>query len=123
MEFSELGKLCAECGVLDYCPFLCNKCTKTFCIKHYNYANHACVSTGSDKLFINCPKCKKTLSLKRCDAETALKVHSDECIKLHPEKYCAKKNCKHRHLIICRVCNKKYCVAHRINHKCSTVKK
>lgn len=118
MEFSELGELCSECGVLDYCPFSCDKCLNSFCIKHFNYSNHTCITTKPAALFVSCPRCKKQLSLMKVDVDQALVTHSLDCIKLHPYKYCAKKNCKHKHQITCKQCTKNYCISHRRNHSC-----
>lgn len=45
----QVGEHCSLCSQLDFLPFVCDGCGKTFCEAHRKPAGHACVPTGKDK--------------------------------------------------------------------------
>lgn len=119
MEFSNIGAICEKCKQQDFCPFNCNTCNKSFCHKHFN--NHQCLKKEKKYYFFDCPLCSKKIKSENELGDTAVNQHIEtNCIKLHPEKYCSEKKCKYKYNIVCKLCNKKYCINHRNNHKCKS---
>ena len=57
-----IGRHCAveTCMQLDFLPFTCDCCSRTFCLDHRNYAAHACPDAKSKETeVIVCPVCAK----------------------------------------------------------------
>ena len=120
MEFNHIGGICFKCKRQDFCPICCDKCNEMFCHDHYNQDKHACNVKKIKLLFIDCPMCKKKLKVRDSVDVTVNKHLDKDCIKLHRHKYCTLKKCKYKHNIICKLCNKKYCISHRNTHTCLT---
>ena len=120
MDFSKIGAICFHCKKQDFCPIKCDKCNNMFCFKHSNKDTHNCPVKDIKLEFIKCPMCKKILKVVDSVDITVSKHLDNECIKLHPNKYCSVKKCKYKHKILCKKCNKNYCINHRNNHKCLT---
>lgn len=94
MEFSNLGKNCSYCKMLDFLPFKCNLCNKFYCINHRTYFDH---------------ECDKYHEKQICDKINKIKIKKYKC-------YTCKKKTKFK--IKCNICLKITCIKHRLNHKC-----
>jgi len=117
-----IGKHCSlkECNQLDFLPFKCNLCKKSFCLEHKTYDSHKCPISQENNITkkIKCPLCNKKFYIKNKD-------DPDNIINSHIMKGCAHVNkCKYKkcnvtlHVISCKKCNKYYCIKHRF-HKCN----
>lgn len=61
-----LGEHCdlPHCATLDFLPFRCDCCHKTFCLDHHGYAAHGCPNAaGKSTEVIVCPLCAKGVRL------------------------------------------------------------
>jgi hypothetical protein len=132
MEFSNLGKHCEHprCHQLDFLPFKCDGCTKTYCLDHRTYDAHTCPKTlVVDKKVPTCPLCDAIISIpKGGDINAAVDQHiTSGCKPPEKEKIyknkCTVKGCKQCELIPinCKQCRQIFCLKHRspLDHKCS----
>jgi len=129
MEFSELGDHCEYLGclLLDFLPFQCSGCKKTFCLEHRSFSGHKCDHTSTIQV-PECPLCQQLIPLKKGeDPNTKVDEHiSKGCPKEDSEKmktnFCSHKKCKNAELIpiLCPNCRKNYCLKHRhaADHEC-----
>ena len=118
MEFDHIGKRCSICNVLDLCPTKCDKCKEFFCQEHIKESAHNCHIKDKVIEFIKCPMCNKTLRIKNNANETVSCHLDNNCIKIHPHKYCSIKNCKKSNFTTCNKCKKGYCINHMRLHRC-----
>jgi predicted nucleic acid binding AN1-type Zn finger protein len=61
-----IGEHCAEpsCRLVDFLPFTCDCCHRTYCLEHRTYASHACKAAGQKQsTTIVCPLCAKAIKL------------------------------------------------------------
>ncbi|KAM4689546.1 AN1-type zinc finger protein 1 [Discoglossus pictus] len=94
----DIGRHCGfeHCGQLDFLPFLCDGCSRVFCLKHRSRDSHGCpeVTTNND--------CVKS------EGDT-----------LFPCKF---KGCSGKELVqvLCPYCEKHFCLGHRhqSDHEC-----
>ena len=81
-DLMSIGQHCsvASCSQIDFLPFRCDCCSRTFCLEHRTYAAHACPSSGSKVTdIIVCPICAKGIRLKPGqDANDAWEAHTGE---------------------------------------------
>ncbi|XP_073233796.1 AN1-type zinc finger protein 1-like isoform X3 [Porites lutea] len=104
-EFPSLGSHCEEesCGQLDFLPFVCNGCNRTYCKDHRAKTSHSCTSNDQEDQG-NMAKCG------------ALSSEYQEC---------AIEDCRSCDLVpvLCEHCHNNYCVRHRhqTDHKCSAL--
>lgn len=93
MEFPETGKHCSvkNCKLLDFLPFVCERCQVTFCKEHFNMESHECLKTENSKSVVE----QSTSFL------------------------CSKKSCKDASSVEmpCIKCKQHFCVTHR-HHRC-----
>ena len=70
MEF-DIGEHCAleGCNQLDFLPFKCDLCKKTYCLKHRSYEGHKCKEYEKQQKIsiVKCPICKKKFTVKYND--------------------------------------------------------
>lgn len=142
MELPHLGEHCQEdsCNTLDFLPFKCDACQKTFCINHYNYNNHKCTSLSlknKDFQVPICPLCNQAVPYKRTELpDIMMSAHMDRDCMSDPAEdrrrkifnnACKKKGCKKKELIpfMCNKCKRNYCIRHRneIDHYCNQIHK
>jgi predicted nucleic acid binding AN1-type Zn finger protein len=99
MEFFELGKQCHICKVKDFLPFNCEFCKDNFCINHQNTEDHNCLKY-------------KELS----NEENNKKMN----VKVQKLSSCSLKECNEASLVVCKKCDKKFCLDHRslVDHSC-----
>lgn len=97
-----IGKHCDYCKQLDFLPFGCNFCSKTFCLKHKKPIDHNCPVKPEQKSFATNNKSDKFKGY-RCS-------------------FC---KCKELMEIRCMWCEELMCVRHRFptDHKCTKQKK
>jgi len=135
MELPHLGKHCdlLDCRQLDFLPFLCDCCKKTFCLEHHKYASHNCpVKKEQPKpvvvSVVKCPVCELNLSLlnnENPDQKIDQHMNSGNCT---PLTKCAVARCRKNNsktfFVRCRSCAKQYCWSHRFeaDHKCASVR-
>ncbi|EEB19765.1 arsenite inducuble RNA associated protein aip-1, putative [Pediculus humanus corporis] len=138
MELPEIGEHCNEtsCNRLDFLPFKCDACSKIFCSHHMNYEKHKCSSVYKKNVYVPlCPLCELPVPIRRNqEPDVAVSEHIDNNCGENSKKTCKKLNgnrcsatgCKVKEMIpvICKQCNKNYCLIHRFPdlHSCRTQK-
>lgn len=128
MEFPDLGAQCdfKECQQLDFLPFKCNLCTKTFCLDHRQHESHNCekIETKKDRRATVCPACSQPVNvLPNEDPNQVVNRHIERgCKEESKKKRCAYRGCKSSMLvpINCSYCNQDFCLTHRQGevHRC-----
>ena len=127
-----MGTHCAEqtCHQLDFLPFNCDLCFKTFCKAHRSYKEHKCADAyKKDKLVPTCPLCGQALPVsKGMDADQRVNKHIEmECksenkSKIRSNALCNFSSCRVRELVpvICESCHLHFCLNHRFpdQHDC-----
>ncbi|KAM8966650.1 AN1-type zinc finger protein 1 [Pelodytes ibericus] len=94
----EIGQRCGvrHCGQLDFLPFVCDACSKVFCLQHRSRDTHGCPQVTT----VN--ECEKSARST-----------------LYP---CTYKECSGKELVevLCPYCEKHYCLRHRHqpDHEC-----
>jgi AN1-type zinc finger protein 1 len=105
------------CNQLDFLPFVCQSCIKTFCLDHRTETAHHCTNPGA------WAERKRLASLARPSAGEG-KILRDEVASAKP---CASAQCK---TVVgtslvpgvhCPNCNRDYCLKHRLreDHACA----
>ncbi|KAJ3106075.1 WD repeat-containing protein wrap73 [Phlyctochytrium planicorne] len=145
MEFHNLGSHCArpDCKQLDFLPFKCRLCSKTYCLSHRGFEDHIdCIGLTQNHT-VDCPLCHNPingLSSLKSSPETINRLvddhiaggckdpeaHRRERLKAKRPK-CTMKGCR-SHLqdssslrFSCKGCDESYCVKHRhsVDHDCT----
>jgi len=104
------------CNQLDFLPFFCQSCRKTFCLDHRTESTHKCANEGA------WAERKRQADLSRHSAGEGKRMRD-----LIAQKPCADDGCK---TVIgtslvpgvhCPVCNRDYCLKHRLkeDHDCA----
>lgn len=116
-DASLVGKHCElpYCNQLDFLPFLCQSCGKTFCLDHRTEASHKCSNPGA------WAERRRQANLAR-HAAGENKTMRD----LVTQKPCADPACKTTigtslvPGVHCQSCNRDYCLKHRLkeDHNC-----
>eukprot|EP00798_Chlamydomonas_sp_ICE-L_P002322 gene2322-8613_t len=132
-----IGEHCGvpECSQLDFLPFTCDCCSRTFCLDHRSYSTHACPSAGSKQTeVIVCPVCAKAIRLgPGQEPNAAFEAHSltgcdpSHYQKVHNKPRCPVPGCKEKLTLTstyrCKHCATKVCLKHRDvdDHACATI--
>lgn len=133
-----IGEHCAHngCGQLDFLPFKCDGCKRTFCLEHRSYQGHSCKAAGKDTQVIVCPICAKSVKIPSSDdavVSEAFALHSaTDCDpanyqRVHNKKKCPALGCKSKltesNTYTCKKCGKAVCMSHRFekDHQCPGV--
>ncbi|CRK43206.1 hypothetical protein BN1723_016139, partial [Verticillium longisporum] len=115
-----LGKHCEYdyCNQLDFLPFFCQSCKKTFCLDHRSETSHKCTNAGA-------------WAERRRQAQAATHSHGQGRLMRDAvsEKPCASPSCKTTigtslvPGVHCSTCNRDYCLKHRLNedHNCKNL--
>lgn len=134
MEIPTLGENCAfpGCGQLDFLPFVCKGCARTFCLDHRN--DHGCGYVAQDTTCVVCPMCGS--SVKHVPGESihvTFERHSSTSCdpNKHPSrsKRCGAPRCKEKLTAVnayrCRHCGTEVCMTHRFpdKHACEERKR
>lgn len=142
MEFPDLGKQCAksDCQQLDFLPFKCGYCQKSFCEAHWKVLQHSCPRQDliRDRRVPDCPLCGEIISMgPHEDPNTVVERHirAGKCrtnraaSEQPPQKsrgeegWCGYRKCKDKPLVLveCSYCRNKYCLKHRFegDHECT----
>eukprot|EP00118_Oscarella_pearsei_P002371 m.10378 g.10378 ORF g.10378 m.10378 type:complete len:141 (+) comp22248_c0_seq2:739-1161(+) len=132
VDLMNLGKHCnaSSCHRLDFLPFECEKCGKTFCSDHRNADKHGCLSAeeGDARVPI-CPLCNQMIMKgRKDDVNVQVDRHimsgcRDLVVQQKQRVRCAKKSCRQVEPFpfTCSKCGQRYCVRHRHHqdHACS----
>lgn len=112
-----IGKHCQleYCNQLDFLPFHCQSCKKTFCLDHRTEDSHRCESRGA------WAERKRQAQLARPSAGAG--KHMRDAVSVKP---CCDDSCKtvigtpQSTGVHCDRCNRDYCLKHRLqeNHDC-----
>lgn len=132
-----IGRQCqhSECQQLDFLPFQCQGCKRTFCLDHRKAESHSCPSsqgTDLDVVVIVCPLCGsgiRTSSSEDPNITFEKHTHSGECDpenyqKVHKKKKCPVPGCRQRlttiNVFCCKDCHVEVCLKHRLasDHSC-----
>ncbi|KAK4144538.1 uncharacterized protein C8A04DRAFT_11451 [Dichotomopilus funicola] len=105
------------CNQLDFLPFRCQSCDKTFCLDHRTEDGHACTNPGAWAAR------KREAELAKHSAGEGRRMRD-----LIAQKPCADDNCKTTigtaliPGVHCTNCNRDYCLKHRLpeDHACSS---
>ncbi|KAK1585556.1 AN1-like zinc finger protein [Colletotrichum navitas] len=115
-----VGKHCEYdyCNQLDFLPFFCQSCKKTFCLDHRSETSHKCSNAGA-------------WAERRRQAELAKPAHGQgRQLRDHvSQKPCASPSCKTTigtsliPGVHCPGCNRDYCLKHRLkeDHDCKNL--
>ncbi|KAK2779671.1 zinc finger protein [Colletotrichum kahawae] len=115
-----VGKHCEYdcCNQLDFLPFFCQSCKKTFCLDHRSESSHKCANAGA-------------WAERRRQAELAKPAYgAGRQLRDHvSEKLCASPPCKTTigtslvPGVHCSGCNRDYCLKHRLkeDHDCKNL--
>ncbi|KAF9143197.1 zinc finger, AN1-type domain [Linnemannia schmuckeri] len=140
MEFPSVGAHCdsPSCQSLDFLPFQCTFCQKTFCSPHRLPADHACPNWSMESHANSvqvCPLCEQLLlTPKQHNPATILKEHIEAgcSSNLHnlPKVQsiavlCALPKCNRRDRVVqtCPDCSQTFCLPHRqpSDHNCPKI--
>ncbi|KAI3660961.1 hypothetical protein MP638_004737 [Amoeboaphelidium occidentale] len=135
MEFYHLGKHCSQdlCNQLDFLPYKCSGCQKTFCQDHWKFQDHKCPKEDDflrNRIVPSCPICQVAIPVaKGEDLNAKVDEHiSKNCQK--PSKtvdpaynhLCKAQGCRKKEVIPfqCNQCHLNFCVKHRHarDHNC-----
>ncbi|KAK4032885.1 hypothetical protein C8A01DRAFT_40666 [Parachaetomium inaequale] len=118
-DASLIGSHCqySYCNQLDFLPFQCQSCDKTFCLDHRTEDSHACANPGAWAAR------KRAADLARHSAGEGRRMRD-----LVAQKPCADDGCKTTigttlvPGVHCANCNRDYCLKHRLreDHACSS---
>ncbi|KAH8912924.1 AN1-like zinc finger protein [Coniochaeta sp. PMI_546] len=119
-EASLIGKHCQlpYCNQLDFLPFLCQSCGKTFCLDHRTETSHQCSNPGA------WAERRRQANLARHAAGENRTMRD-----LVSQKPCADPACKTTigtslvPGVHCQSCNRDYCLKHRLkeDHNCKNL--
>ncbi|KAI8830070.1 hypothetical protein BJ741DRAFT_621033 [Chytriomyces cf. hyalinus JEL632] len=138
MELYHIGKQCAtpDCHQLDFLPFNCYTCKKSYCLDHKDFQHHISCSRPTAAAPLPCPKCSHPVN---GTSPYQTKEYSESMIQAHidngcqtPEqeakqrkmgKKCRFGTCRRTEGVVfgCRGCGNRYCSAHRMmeDHGCT----
>ncbi|KAK4098305.1 hypothetical protein N658DRAFT_499534 [Parathielavia hyrcaniae] len=108
----------AYCNQLDFLPFRCQSCNKTFCLDHRTEDGHACANPGA------WARRQREADLARISAGEGKRMRDPVAPQRKP---CADDACKTvigtvlQPGVHCGNCNRDYCLAHRLreDHDCA----
>ena len=136
-DLMSIGHHCAvpNCGQVDFLPFRCDCCGKTFCLEHRTYEAHNCPNAGSKQTeIIVCPLCALAIKLRPGeDANHAFERHQREgCdtqnyARVHKKRTCPVDKCREKLTSVnsytCKDCGTEICLKHRLpsDHKCKEI--
>ncbi|KAJ3180856.1 hypothetical protein HDU85_003941 [Gaertneriomyces sp. JEL0708] len=148
MELPDIGRHCQKngCNQLDFLPYTCPHCSKTFCQSHYKptLANppssdyHHCPTLPADRRTLTCPLCSQIIppgSSPSLSPDDIIDRHiaagcPDESISAKRGRAfngCGVKGCTKKEVvpIKCARCEVNFCIRHRleVDHKCPGPKK
>eukprot|EP00918_Siedleckia_nematoides_P019557 GHVU01041747.1.p1 GENE.GHVU01041747.1~~GHVU01041747.1.p1 ORF type:complete len:310 (+),score=23.45 GHVU01041747.1:55-984(+) len=114
------------CNQLDFLPFVCSFCEKTFCLNHRCPADHRCerCSQAPKEFSLYCRSCRKCVTARGDeDPRQVLARHrsSDECTISEDTVRCGMTGCTHGLIFqVCPECKRTYCWKHRapLDHAC-----
>ncbi|KAH7319858.1 hypothetical protein B0I35DRAFT_430012 [Stachybotrys elegans] len=116
-----VGKHCEYdyCNQLDFLPFFCQSCSKTFCLDHRSESSHRCANAGA------WAERKRLAQLAQPSIGQGRTLRD----KVASEKPCATPDCKTvigTSLVTgvhCQTCNRDYCLKHRLqeDHDCKNL--
>ena len=142
---SGLGAHCAErgCHQLDFLPFTCDKCHRTFCLAHRDPPHHSCTfNVTAQRVMPQCPVCQQHVFVTAEDSVDArVNAHILSGCKDHLMKdvqsvvrakqavtlrcdYVDGCNNKNGYATMqCKKCRLQYCLSHRFpeQHKCAAL--
>lgn len=136
-DLMSIGTHCAfaGCGQLDFLPFKCDACQRTYCLEHRSYRAHSCPqASGKDTQVIVCPLCAKSIRVPSNDdeavAEAFARHSATDCDpsnyqRVHNKKKCPVPGCKTKlteaNTYKCKKCGISVCMTHRFekDHQCT----
>uniref|UniRef100_A0A0E0ERT5 AN1-type domain-containing protein n=1 Tax=Oryza meridionalis TaxID=40149 RepID=A0A0E0ERT5_9ORYZ len=131
--FPDLGAQCdrEDCNQLDFLPFDCDGCGRTFCAEHRTYRDHGCARAADQgRTVVVCEACGDAIERRAGDGDDAavLEAHArsrrcDPARKRKPR--CPVPRCKETLTFSntsgCKGCGHKVCLKHRFpaDHACA----
>ena len=131
------------CHQLDFLPFTCPKCRRTFCLDHRDSAHHRCTfDITAAKQMPHCPVCQQVVYvsaqesadakvnahiLSRCtlhlmrDVQVEVKERRSQALRCDLVDGCSNRSAYST--VVCRKCHLQFCLTHRFpeQHKCSAL--
>lgn len=133
-DLMSLGQHCdfPACRQIDFLPFKCDCCGRTYCLEHRTYSAHQCaLAVGKECTTIVCPMCARAVKLSvGQDPNMAFDAHVREgCdpsnyAKVYKKQKCPVESCKEKLTTItrykCKKCGQIVCLKHRdpADHSC-----
>eukprot|EP00210_Caulerpa_lentillifera_P006873 g6570.t1 len=137
-DLMSIGRHCAvpSCGQVDFLPFRCDCCHKTFCLEHRTYESHNCQKCGTKQTeTIVCPLCARGIRLTPGqDPNVAFEAHqrtgcdTRNYARVHKKPICPVEGCKVKlnsvNKIECKECGITVCLQHRLptDHNCAAIR-
>ena len=131
----------AGCHQLDFLPFTCDHCHRTFCLDHRDPSHHTCnFDVTQQRQMPTCPVCSQRIFvqstqspdgvvnahiLSGCrlhlmkDVEVSVKKRQSAALRCDLVDGCA--NRESYSTVLCKKCGLQFCLTHRFpeNHKCT----
>lgn len=132
-DLMSVGEHCASCGYIDFMPFVCDCCNRSFCPDHRAYSAHSCPNAAdNDVKILVCPICAQAVKLTLgVDAQDAYELHArTDCdpsnyARVHKKPKCPVPGCKEKlktvNTFTCKACGLDVCLKHRLalDHACT----
>lgn len=124
---------CSGCHQLDFLPFQCSGCGKTYCLDHRQPEAHACSSATANDVTdaLVCPLCAKAIKIEpgedphiAFDRHNAMDCDPSNYARVHKKPKCPAHGCKEKLTSInsytCKDCGLTVCLKHRLgsDHGC-----
>lgn len=119
-DVAMMGKHCQleYCNQLDFLPFFCQSCSKTFCLDHRSESSHQCAHAGA------WAERRRQAQLAKHSAGQGKQMRD-----FVSQKPCADPKCKTTvgtslsTGVHCQTCNRDYCLKHRLreDHNCANL--
>jgi predicted nucleic acid binding AN1-type Zn finger protein len=137
-DLLSVGRHCAhaDCHQLDFLPFHCQGCQKSFCLEHRQPSAHACPNpptAQAERESLLCPLCARAVVLQPGeDPNAAFERHNrtaGECdptnyARVHKKPRCPVQGCREKitaiNSYLCKDCGATVCLKHRLgtDHGC-----
>ena len=125
-ETLAVGKRCVVdyCAIIDFLPFQCQNCRKTYCADHVSSKEHTCKNKLVDNRTIKCLVCSSPIAIPNGeDPNIKVDLHiRNNCKKINSinVKQCQFCHTKTSITTFCKECHLELCLAHRhiMDHQC-----
>jgi hypothetical protein len=81
-DMMAIGQHCAlpGCYQLDFLPFTCGCCSKTYCLEHRGRTTHGCPEDGGQDEVVVCPLCARAIKIPPGADPNVVFERSERCV-------------------------------------------